>query len=148
MAPAATQRQSSSRISSHNSVQLTPCTAHAKQATDSTSVTTVKIRDTRLDSGGAGDMMPMNHDTRAGLAPKTRSERNLQNFVGEEIGRIHHCAVALAFENDNPATWDGVAHEIRSVTEQTDGHTAEQHCGWSFPIREARGRRAIGVYSA
>ena len=96
MAATETQRQSSSRISSHNSDQPMPLTHHTTQASETTNVTPKITRDVRLDPGGAGDMVPKNHDTRAGLAPETRSERDLQDFAGEEIGRIQHRAVALA----------------------------------------------------
>src|ERR1700681_1494807 len=68
MAATATQRQSSSRISSHSSVQLTPFIHHTSQATESTSVTIMITREVRLDSGGGGDMLPKNHDTRGRIA--------------------------------------------------------------------------------
>ena len=54
--PTDTQRQFSSRISCHSSVQLTPCKAHAKHATETTSVIAVNMWEARLDSCGGEDM--------------------------------------------------------------------------------------------
>src|SRR5258706_3509858 len=55
-APTATHRQSSSLISSPSSLQFTPCSAQARQASDRTMVMMAKTRDRTLPSGLSGDI--------------------------------------------------------------------------------------------
>src|SRR6202049_2480567 len=61
-AATATQRQSSSRISCQSAVQLTPCRAHTRQASDTRIVIAVKTLVLSRTSGEAEDILPKNHD--------------------------------------------------------------------------------------
>src|SRR5579862_400913 len=57
-----THRQSSSRISSQSSVQLTPFTHHNRHATETTKVTTMSTREVCFDCVAGGGIKFKNHD--------------------------------------------------------------------------------------
>src|ERR1700680_2449321 len=83
-AATATQRQSSSRISCQSAVQLTPCRAHTRQASDTRIVIAVKTLVLSRTSGDADDISPKNHDTCAASPSSSPPEQQAQE--GENRG--------------------------------------------------------------